>query len=87
MLRLACCSTMRAISRAIRRNTLRSKPPDTSMRLAALRANWLAWIWLITLKGLPSLADVRPFLAEGWQSSPAYSYVVPLDVCQSVEYG
>lgn len=33
----------------------------------------------IVLKGLPTITDVRPFIAAGWTAWPAYSYVVPLD--------
>ncbi len=32
----------------------------------------------VIMKSPPSLSDVRPFLAQGWKSSPAYTYVVPL---------
>lgn len=32
----------------------------------------------VTLKGLPAIGDVRPFIAAGWRVRPAYSYVVPL---------
>ena len=32
----------------------------------------------ITFKGLPSLTDVRAFIAAGWKVHPAYSYVVDL---------
>ncbi len=33
----------------------------------------------VVLKAMPSLTDVRPFLATGWDASPAYSYIVRLD--------
>lgn len=32
----------------------------------------------VILKSRASITDVRGFLAEGWQATPAYSYVVPL---------
>lgn len=33
----------------------------------------------VVLKSPAALSDVRAFLARGWSSHPAYSYVVPLD--------